>query len=127
MAQLDFREAMLFNFERLEQHHYQSNKKGTLLGCRGKMKVSNEVSLAKARLRYQSNEMMPYPILYFLKNACIDFFEILSSLKQLYQVRDPDIVSSKLSLMVSFRPFVKWDLALFHCYGNWEPDGIYFI
>ena len=63
VARSDFRVTIPFNFERLEQHHYQSNRKPNVSGLLEKDE-SFKWSTFHQDLSYHSNEMMPCPILH---------------------------------------------------------------
>ena len=52
-----------YNFERLEQHHYQSNRKPNISGVLEKDE-SFKWSTFHQDLSYHSNEMTPCPILH---------------------------------------------------------------
>ena len=52
---------MPFNFERLEQHHHQSNRKSNVSGVLEKDE-SFKWSTFHQDLSYHNNEMMPCPI-----------------------------------------------------------------
>ena len=63
VARLDFWVTIPLNFERLEQHHYQSNRKSNVSGVLEKDE-SFKWSTFHQDLSYHSNEMTPCPILH---------------------------------------------------------------
>ena len=63
VAPSDFWVTLPFNFERQEQHHYQSNRKSNVSGVLEKDESFNW-STFHQDLSYHSNEMTPCPILH---------------------------------------------------------------
>ena len=63
VARSDFWVTIPFNFERLEQHHYQSNRKWNVSGVLEKDESFKRSTLHQD-LSYHSNEMTPCPILH---------------------------------------------------------------
>ena len=63
VARSDFRVTIPFNFERLEHHHYQSNRKSDVSGVLEKDE-SFKWGTFHQDLSYHSNEMAPCPILH---------------------------------------------------------------
>ena len=63
VARWDFRVTIPFNFERLELHHYQSNRKSNLSAVLEKDE-SFKLGTFHQDLSYHSNELTPCPILH---------------------------------------------------------------
>ena len=63
VARSDFRVTILFNFERLELHHYQSNRKSNICAVLEKDE-SFKLGTFHQDLSYHSNEMTPCSILH---------------------------------------------------------------